>query len=149
MPTLFDDADRAALTARLQSLQPGATRQWGKMNAAQMLCHCAHALEVATGDRVLKQALIGKLLSPFVRKSILGDKPFSKSSPTDPTFVVSDERDFAAEKTRLLGLMERFAQRGVEAAGTAMHSFFGKLSGDEWGRLMYKHVDHHLRQFSS
>src|SRR5262245_45478503 len=109
MPTLFDDADRAALVARVQSLQPGAARQWGKMNAAQMLCHCAHALEVATGDRVLKQALIGKILSPFVRSSVLGDKPFGKSSPTDPTFVVSDERDFAAEKTRLLALMDRFA----------------------------------------
>ncbi len=24
--------------------------------------------------------------------------------------------------------------------------FLGRLSGEEWGRLMYKHIDHHLRQ---
>ena len=24
---------------------------------------------------------------------------------------------------------------------------FGRLSGDQWGRLTYKHADHHLRQF--
>ena len=33
------------------------------------------------------------------------------------------------------------------AAARQTHSFFGRLSGDEWGRLMYKHLDHHLRQF--
>jgi len=27
--------------------------------------------------------------------------------------------------------------------------FFGKLSGKEWGELMYKHIDHHLRQFGA
>ena len=37
--------------------------------------------------------------------------------------------------------------RGPAAAGEAPHAFFGKLSGDEWGQLMYKHIDHHLRQF--
>jgi len=147
MATLFDASDRTALVARVQSLQPGATRQWGKMNAAQMLCHCAHALEVATGDRVLKQRLIGKIFAPFVRTSLLGDKPFSKNSPTDPTFVVSDERDFNAERSRLKGLIDRFVARGADAAGRLTHSFFGKLTGDQWGRLMHKHIDHHLRQF--
>ena len=23
----------------------------------------------------------------------------------------------------------------------------GRLSGEQWGRLIYKHFDHHLRQF--
>jgi hypothetical protein len=146
-PTLFNDHDRTALVARIDALQPAATRLWGKMNAAQMLCHCAHALEVGTGDRPLKQRLIGKIFAPFVRASILGDKPFSKNSPTDPTFVVSDERDFDAERARLTGLIDRFVARGPEAAGRVVHSFFGKLTGDEWGRLMHKHIDHHLRQF--
>jgi len=28
-------------------------------------------------------------------------------------------------------------------------AFFGKLTGEEWGELMYKHIDHHLRQFDA
>jgi Protein of unknown function (DUF1569) len=133
--------------ARIHALQPAAAREWGKMNPAQMLCHCSRALETATGDRPTKQVFLGKLLTPFIRSSVLGEKPFSKNSPTDPTFVVADERDFADERARLLMLIDRFVARGPAAAGDAPHAFFGKLSGDEWGQLMYKHIDHHLRQF--
>ena len=149
MQTLFDENDRTALLARIGALQPSASRQWGKMDVAQMLCHCAHALETGSGDRPMKQSFVGKVLAPFVRSSVLGSKPFGKNSPTDPTFVVSDERDFNAERTRLVGLIDRFASRGPDAAGTMTHSFFGKLTGDEWGRLMHKHIDHHLRQFGA
>jgi hypothetical protein len=28
-----------------------------------------------------------------------------------------------------------------------MHSFLGRLKSDEWGVMMHKHLDHHLRQF--
>ncbi|MBX2960889.1 MAG: DUF1569 domain-containing protein [Cyclobacteriaceae bacterium] len=27
------------------------------------------------------------------------------------------------------------------------HPFFDKLNRKEWGRLIYKHMNHHLRQF--
>lgn len=147
MQTLFNDHDRKALLDRLAAMRPEAARQWGKMTPAQMLCHCAAALEVVTSDQPNKQMLIGKILAPFVRKSALGPKPFTKSSPTDPRFVISDERDFDGERTRLLGLIETFAARGPQTAGQVVHSFFGKLTGDEWGVLMHKHIDHHLRQF--
>lgn len=147
MKTLFDAADRSSLVARINALDAAAARQWGKMDPAQMLCHCGRALETATGDRPMKQKFIGKILGPLVRKSALGEKPFGKSSPTDPTFVVADTRDFAAEKARLLALIDRFAQRDAAAVGKETHAFFGKLTGEEWGELMYKHIDHHLRQF--
>lgn len=147
MQNLFDGPARQELLGRLNRFSPEAVRQWGKMTAAQMLAHCAVALEAGTGDTPRRQQLIGKLFGPFVRKSLLGDKPFSKGSPTDPTFVVKDERDFRSEKDRLTGLVEKFCQRGPEEAGRQTHSFLGAMSGDEWGRLMYKHLDHHLKQF--
>jgi hypothetical protein len=147
MRSLFNAADRKSISERLGALEAGSSRQWGKMNAGQMLAHCSAAIETATGDRPMKQAFIGKILAPFVRKSILGDKPFSRNSPTDPTFVIRDERDFGAERERLINLINRFAQRGPIETGKATHAFFGKISGDEWGQLMYKHIDHHLQQF--
>ena len=149
MRSLFEPADRTSILERLNALEPGSSRQWGRMNPAQMLAHCAAAIETATGDRPMKQAWIGRVLAPFVRSSVLGEKPFGRNGPTDPTFVVRDERDFVAERRRLIDLIDRFAQRGTEETSKAMHAFFGKLSGEEWGRLMYKHIDHHLRQFGS
>jgi len=28
-------------------------------------------------------------------------------------------------------------------------SLLGRLKGEEWGRMMWKHLDHHLRQFGA
>ncbi|HEY1251217.1 MAG TPA: DUF1569 domain-containing protein [Thermoanaerobaculia bacterium] len=147
MRSLFEPEARAEIVRRLDAFSPSAPRQWGKMTAPQMLAHCAVALESGTGDKPRPQKLIGKIFAPFVRKGLLGDKPFSKGSPTDPTFVIRDERDFAAERARVLALVDRFCARGCDEAGKQVHSFFGRMTGEEWGRLMYKHLDHHLRQF--
>jgi hypothetical protein len=119
------------------------------MDPAQMLLHCARGLEAATGDRPMKQVFLGKLITPFIRGMILGERPFRKNAPTDPRFVVADARDFEAERIRLATLIDRFVQRGPECVGKTTHTFFGRLNGDEWGRLMYKHLDHHLRQFGA
>ncbi len=149
MRSLFEPDARQSITARLAALRPEAARQWGKMSAAQMLAHCSAALEVATGDRPRKHALIGRILGPFVKAALLGEKPFSKDSPTDPTFIVKDERDFEAEQRRLAGIVERFCDAGPGKAASQVHSFLGRLDGDQWGIMMYKHLDHHLRQFGA
>ena len=147
MKTLFNPADREALCLRLAALEPDAPRLWGSMNAAQMLAHCAIALEVAAGDRPLPQAFLGKLIGPLVGRLILGQRPFSHNAPTAPGFVVREARDFEAERIRVATLMDRVVQHGPESAGRQTHPFFGRLSGDQWGRLAHKHLDHHLRQF--
>ena len=127
MKTLFDPADRTDIEARIRSLSPESQRRWGKMNAAQMLCHCGRPLETAVGDKPMKQAFIGKIIVPFIRKSIFSEKPFGKNAPTDPTFVVADERQLDAERDQLLTLIDRFVAQGPHAAGKATHSFFGKI----------------------
>jgi hypothetical protein len=147
MTSLFNPADRDSLSRRLAALEADSARLWGKMNAAQMLHHCSLGLEAATGDRPLEQVFLGKLLGPLFRGFALGHRPFHRNGPTHPTFVVLDPRDFDSERTRLATIIDRFIQRGPESAARYPHAFFGRLSGDEWGRLMYKHLDHHLRQF--
>lgn len=147
MQSLFDPASRQSVLGRLEQLQPGAPHQWGKMNAAQMLAHCSIAMEMATGEKPRKQKLIGKLLGPFVRSSLLGEKPFGRNSPTDPAFIVTEEKDFEAEKQRLARLVNTFCDSGPEKASAHTHSFLGRLRGEQWGVMMYKHLDHHLRQF--
>ena len=149
MLNLFDEGDRHAILRRLDALQPSSPRQWGKMTVDQMLAHCAIALDVPCGDVVKKQALIGRLAAPLVKRNVLGEKPFSRNAPTDPQYRVTDSRDFTRERARLVTLIDRFATRGAPGVNGIVHGFFGRLSGDQWGRLMYKHLDHHLRQFGA
>ncbi len=149
MKNLFATSERSEILGRLGRLQPGAARLWGTMDPARMLAHCAVAMEMATGDAPREQKLIGKLLGPIVKARLLGNEPFSKNSPTDPAFIVSDPRDFAAEKARLTALLTRFCDAGPAAAARHVHSLLGRLQGDEWGVMMYKHLDHHLRQFGA
>jgi hypothetical protein len=117
------------------------------MDTGQMLAHCCAALEVATGEEPRKQALIGKLLGRFARSSMLGEKPFRRNSPTDPSFVITDPRDFARERERLRATIVRFCERGPDMAARRIHTFLGRISGEEWGVLMHKHLDHHFQQF--
>jgi len=145
--TIFDPADRAAILNRIGALQPSSMRQWGKMNPAQMLGHLCVSVEMVLSDASTKQKLIGKILAPFIRGSVLGDKPFGRNAPTDPSFVIADERDLDKERERLKGLIARVVDQGIDKAGTRVHIFFGKLTGPQWGVLIYKHMDHHLRQF--
>jgi len=147
MNSLLDETDRNDLLLRLETLQPAAARQWGKMDSAQMLAHLCAAMDDATGARPAKQSFLGKIVTPLIRSSIFGAKPFGKNAPTDPTYVISDAHDFATERARLVALISRFAERGALGATGQTHPFFGTLSAEEWGKLTWKHIDHHLRQF--
>src|SRR5262245_19478980 len=129
MIDLFDATTRQGLLERLERLQADSPRQWGKMEPAQMLGHCTAALQVGTGDTPLERSMIGLLLGWMARKKLLGPEPFPRNSPTDPTFVVRDARDFAVEKVRLQAVIDRFVALGPVAAGTRTHSFLGTLSG--------------------
>jgi len=63
--------------------------------------------------------------------------------------VVKDDPDFEVERERLCGLIDRFATGGPAACTTHPHAFFGRLTPEQWSMIMYKHLDHHLRQFGA
>lgn len=150
MKNLFDGTSAAELDARISRVQPEAQRQWGKMTAAQALAHCSNGLEMALGERRPSRLFIGRLIGSFVKRLALRDEaPFKRNSPTDPMLVISDARDLEVEKERLRGLVTRIATGGPAVMTTHPHSFFGRLTAQEWALLMYKHLDHHLRQFGA
>ena len=72
-----------------------------------------------------------------------------RNTPTAPSLIVADERDFAVEQQRLATLIDRFVAAGPAGCTRHPHVFFGRLTPDEWGALMHKHLDHHLRQFGA
>lgn len=149
MKTLYEKETADEIIGRIDRLQPAIERQWGKMDVAQMMAHCSAALDMASGKLLLPRLFIGRLLGSFVRPIYSNEKPFSKSSPTDPKLVVSDQRDFHHEKEQLKVKVIEFQQGGEGKCARHPHPFFGSLTPYEWGRGMYKHLDHHLRQFGA
>jgi hypothetical protein len=148
MKNLFDAAAAEEVKERLGNLRPDSGRLWGTMNAAQAVAHCAAGLELAVGDRRPPRKLLGRILGGFVKPMALGnDEPMRRNTPTVKDLVVKDERDLGTERERLRALIDRFAAAGPEGCTTHPHSFFGRLTPQEWAVLMYKHLDHHLRQF--
>lgn len=149
MKNLFENQTVDELVERIDRLEPEAQRQWGRMDVAQMLAHCAAALEMASGKINPPRMLIGRILGPFVKPVYINEKPFSPNNPTEKKLVVSDARDFSREREHLKDCVREF-QRGGEAKCTCHpHPFFGSLTPAEWSRGMYKHLDHHLRQFGA
>lgn len=135
---------------RLEHLRPDSQRLWGRMNPAQMLAHCSAGMEMAAGQIRPPRALIGRIIGRIVKPIALRDKePMRRNSPTAKELVVNDERDFGAERDRLCRLIDRFAMAGPAGCTAYPHSFFGSLTPDEWAILIYKHLDHHLRQFGA
>jgi hypothetical protein len=150
MKNLFDSAAAAEVKARLMNLRPESERLWGTMNAAQAVAHCCGGLETALGDTRPKRALVGLLFGWIIKPLALGnDEPMRRNTPTMPEIVVADEREMEDERRRLIGLIDRFAAAGPAGCTTHPHSFFGRLTPDQWAVLMYKHLDHHLRQFGA
>lgn len=150
MKSLFDPAQSADMIARIDRLRADSPRLWGKMTAPQMLAHCSVAMEYAVGDHNPPRMFIGRIMGGFIKRLAIGnDKPMARNSPTAPGLLITGDRDFAAEHARLRGLVARFASAGAAGCTTHPHTFFGRMRPDEWGILMYKHTDHHLRQFSA
>jgi len=150
MKHLFDAVIVEEVQARMAQLAPESAPLWGTMNAAQALAHCALALEWAVGDRIPPRMWLGRIMGRMVKPMVLGnDAPMRRNSPTAKDLVVQDARDLGAERERLRGLIDRFAGAGPAGCTTHPHSFFGRLTPEEWATLMYKHLDHHLRQFGA
>ncbi|MEP6714475.1 MAG: DUF1569 domain-containing protein [Terriglobia bacterium] len=149
MKNLFDAAAANDMKTRLGKLGPLSERQWGRMTAPQMLAHCSVGMQWALGEVVpdkgpLPMRLVGRLVKPLVFRN---EDPLRKNSPTAKSLIVTDERNLGRERERLSGLLDEFAAGGAAGCTRNPHSFFGKLTAEEWAILMYKHLDHHLRQF--
>jgi hypothetical protein len=148
MRNLFEAARVDEIKRRMAQLRPESERQWGKMTAAQAVAHCSGGMELALGDRTPPRMFVGRIIGGIIKPKVLGnDEPLRRNSPTVKGLVVQDDRDLAKERERLCGLIDRFAAAGGRGCTAHPHSFFGPLTPDEWAILMYKHLDHHLRQF--
>jgi hypothetical protein len=151
MKNLFDPAEVEDVKRRIRSLRPESERQWGTMPVALVLAHCTAGFQMAMGTITPKRApfpanVLGPLIKPLVLR---GDAPMRRNSPSSPELFMADPAhcEFESERARLIEAIDSFATGGAACCTQQPHPFFGPLKPEQWAILMYKHVDHHLRQF--
>ena len=150
MKNIFTEEISNEIIARINTLTSETQPVWGKMNVAQMLAHCNVTYETVYTDKHPKPNFILKfILKSFVKKYVVTELPYKKSSQTAPYFIIADQRDFEAEKKKLIDFIVKTQQLGENAFEGKESVSFGSLSKNEWNNLFYKHLDHHLSQFGA
>ena len=144
--TIFDATARRQLTDRLEQLRPDSARRWGKMTPDQMLCHLDDSLRCATGVTPTKPRKT-ILTNRALRWVVIHLLPWPKGrTKTVKEMLTTKPSEFNDDRRRLIGMLEKAAARSANGEWSP-HPAFGDLPGRDYGVLIYRHFDHHLRQF--
>jgi len=148
MKNIFKQEIVEEVINRINELNSSSKNLWGKMKVSQMLAHCNVTYDMIYTDKYPKPNAFKKfMLKLFVKKIVVGEKPYSKNGRTAPEFLITDEKEFENEKIKLIENITKTYKLGEKHfEGKQSHSF-GTLTASEWNNMFYKHLDHHLNQF--
>ena len=153
MKTILNPPDLLAIRQRIASLTPNSQRQWGMMTVDQMLCHTTDQIRLALGQKPATEtaswfnrtiAIRIALLLPSIPKGIATPADMAQDKGglgTHPTTFVDDH-------ALLLTTLDTFISK-PDGFVFAAHPGYGPLSRNQYGRFIYQHLDHHLRQFDA
>ena len=148
MKSVFSKEETDKLLSRINNLTQSSRPFWGEINVSQMLAHCNVPYEMIYTDNYPKPNLFKRfLLKIFVKKAVVGEKPYPKNGRTAPQFIITDDRDFEKEKKQLISYLIKTQELGENYFNNKENHSFGRLTKEEWNRMFYKHLDHHLKQF--
>jgi len=147
MKTILDQTTRDQLLRRIDTLNENSQPKWGKMNVYQMLKHCTLAEDLYLGNTPHKRMLLGYILGKWALKNILKDGAMRRNAPTSDRFIVVEPSgDLEAVKKKWMAQLEEYANYTTV---DFVHWFFGRMTKDQIGQLVYIHADHHLQQFNA
>lgn len=144
MKSIFEDTSYKEILARIDALEETSTRQWGKMTVGQMAWHCQFPFIIAIKNK--KKGNGNLLVRLFLKKQMYSDTPFRRNLPTAPNIKAKEEKDLHIEKPRLRQLVTDFYHCKTRTDWNP-HPLFGRFTHEQWGKMQYKHLDHHLTQF--
>ena len=146
MKSIFEDNTYNKVIERVKSLNENSERQWGKMTPAQMAWHCQGPLNIMLGKNHYGMTRPNYFAIWFFKKSLYSDKLWRKNLPTAKFLKTVEDKDFQTEKAKLLELLSEVGEN-LNKQGWGKHPGFGYFTDEQWGKMQYKHLDHHLRQF--
>jgi hypothetical protein len=147
MKSIFDRGTRDEVIARINLLNKDRKAQWGKMSVMQAVRHCSLCEAYYYGGISVKRSFLGRIFGQTAIKKLLKDEAteLQRNAPTSPQFRVHENiEDLEAEKQKWKGFIERYETFKEDRF---VHWFFGDMTRAQLGQFIYKHSDHHLRQF--
>jgi hypothetical protein len=144
MASIYDPSHRQSLLDRVANLRADRPAAWGKFTAPKMVQHLIESLKMVTGENAPKPRPFP--MQFLVRPLVVHLMPWPKGAPTAPELLAGKPTTWDAD---LAALRTRIAQLPVPADGATLppHPAFGPMSKRDWGVLLYRHLDHHLKQF--
>jgi oxepin-CoA hydrolase/3-oxo-5,6-dehydrosuberyl-CoA semialdehyde dehydrogenase len=144
---------KSGIVQELEPLKPETKAAWGKMNAWQMVEHLTNFFRVSSG-KILFDIVTPEEHLPKYKEFLYSDKVFRENTKA-PVSVIGEEplpvttSSFDAAKEELRISIEDFFNHFSDGEKQSVHPVFGSLNYNEWIMLHYKHVIHHLRQFTA
>ncbi|MBX9783852.1 MAG: DUF1569 domain-containing protein [Chitinophagaceae bacterium] len=152
MKNILNQSDWLQITERINSLTTQSKRRWGKMNVEQMLAHCEDQIRLALGEKQPheKPNFFNRNVMKYFGLWLPRIPLRNLKAPVDMNqkFYGTASSNISTEQQNLIGLLNTF-RTAKEDFIFQPHPMYGKLNRKQWGRFMYVHIDHHLRQFNS
>ncbi|MDC8103753.1 MULTISPECIES: DUF1569 domain-containing protein [Chryseobacterium] len=148
MKTIFEHKDRQELIERISALTDNKTAQWGKMNLYQMIRHCTVWNDWILGrnKQEYKQEFLGKLFGRMALKRLLREGAVMDKNVPAGEFAIKEKTGDTDLYKKIW--LEQIAAYENYSNPDFIHNFFGKMKTEDLGMFVYKHMDHHLRQFN-
>jgi hypothetical protein len=150
MKNILNPTTKDEIITRIDLLHENDKPLWGKMSAGDFLCHISDSFRMATGQKEVK--FTGNAFSTSLMKMlILNGLPIPKgkietSPELKPGKRGTPTTDFSNDKNTLIDLINGFEENYPENQ-IIVHPAFGKMNRTQWGKLMFIHTNHHLKQF--
>ncbi len=149
MKNLGEKSTQQEIIRRLARIKPESRRRWGKMSAAQMICHLSDSFRRALGERQVSALPPNKLLK-FLALYVPIRWPHGVRTRPEMDQEIGGTRpvEFENDMQQLLRLFDRFTSQPPDYQWSS-HPMFGTMSRSDTVRWAYLHMDHHLRQFGA
>jgi hypothetical protein len=144
---ILNPADKESLLLRIDKLTPTTQRLWGKMNVNQGLHHMMLGFKIPLGELTepSKGGKIQQRLFKWMLLSVPAPKGKAETFPSMNTVNLGiDPVNFEKERTQLRSYIEKFVNTPSYVPNNPRG---GPFTRENWGRLMYNHTDHHLKEF--
>jgi hypothetical protein len=149
-PDIATEYLNSTFPADLTRLDENSSRNWGSMNAQQMVEHLTDFFHLSTGTFQIPLAIPEEQV-PAYKQFLLSEKWFRENTKA-PAGVLPDMppparlADLHTAKAACLEALNSYLHH-IDT-NPVLHPAFGGLYHNEWAILHYKHTIHHLRQFS-
>ena len=152
MNNIFDQDTNSEIMQRISNLQHDDEKLFGTMTSHQAICHLLDGLKMAQNPVAASLFEASIFSTRFFKWFVISAPiPWPKGKLDAPPkvkpyfFETSPGDSFDADKENLQAELKRWLNDEIDELQPSV--MLGPLTKEQWGKMMFRHLDHHLRQF--